>query len=263
MITDVRVQSQDASHDVPDDGAPVYRVWLGWRNNRSHTDGWQAFLNALRTTFIPSTYQVMGRFGLVAYIPSVLAAEQAENIPDETALLVYSSQEQYERAFKSVAGRAYVLLHWAVFNNRGALWPSRSDWAVRHPASPVGKVLSTVWPAVTSGPTLAQADSQIVFLALHHPADPLPTVAAVEAALGASDGERVVCRDGRLSFVWLATRRERSAAAVKNAVLVQMPSWVALAAHDAKGAICNPDGFAPVETDLILEENQTLHLTLP
>jgi NAD-dependent dihydropyrimidine dehydrogenase PreA subunit len=77
----------------------------------------------------------MEPLGLSAYFPALLpdsipfgSNDRFLKIPDEIALVVYPSQEEYENAIKnSVAGRAYGLLHWPVFNGKDPeIPPSKS-----------------------------------------------------------------------------------------------------------------------------------------
>lgn len=100
------------------------RVWRGYRSE-SLLHKRQDFTDKLKTIFIPQTAQQMYPLGLQAYFPAILPetfvtgpADRSDLlIPDEVALVVYPSDEAYKQATqKSVAGRAYGLLHSTVFN---------------------------------------------------------------------------------------------------------------------------------------------------
>ena len=122
------------------------RVWRGFRS-RSYFNKRDNFDKIIREVFIPQTAQQMEPLGLCAYFPALLpnsipagSNDQFLKIPDEVALVVYPSIESYQRAVtSSVAGRAYSLLHWPVFNgNDPEIPPSQSA----HPEPWAG---SLVW----------------------------------------------------------------------------------------------------------------------
>jgi hypothetical protein len=240
----------------------AFRVWLGWRAAAlRETGGWDKFLGHLKSVFIPATWQVMPPFGLSAYLPSVFAEDQGDDWPDETALLVYAGTEGYEqRRPRSVAGRAYGLLHQAVFEF-GKVRSSRSAWAAAWPERPAhdARVLAWYWPAAAAGPVLARADSAVVFLALGHADAPSIGADEVRQALDDVDGEVVVCRDGVMSFIWLATHGKPSAADVAAALQARRPDWRVHAAHDATGVPQPIDE----EQGVALAAHQTLHFAMP
>ncbi len=99
------------------------RVWRGFRS-RSYFDNRAKFDKIVGSIFVPHTAQQMEPLGLSAYFPALLpdsipagSNDRFLKIPDEIALVVYPSKEKYDSAVKlSVAGRAYSLLHWPVFN---------------------------------------------------------------------------------------------------------------------------------------------------
>jgi hypothetical protein len=117
-----RAQPNDttASHAARDEGSPspvapnAVRVWRGYAVDRPHLD---AFHQALVTTFIPITTQVMGKLGLTAYLPAIVPSDPTPTVPDEIALVFYRSQADYEvGAYGTTAGRAYQNLHLSLFN---------------------------------------------------------------------------------------------------------------------------------------------------
>jgi hypothetical protein len=110
------------------------RVWRGFRS-RSFFDNRSGFDSIVGSIFVPQTAQQMEPLGLRAYFPALLpdsippgSNDQFLKIPDEVALVVYPSKEEYQQAVNlSVSGRAYSLLHWPVFNgNDPEIPPSRS-----------------------------------------------------------------------------------------------------------------------------------------
>ena len=74
-----------------------------------------AFLEALRTMFIPGTAQVQRLFALRAYLPTVMPASNGD-LPDEVALVFYESQDAYHEGTTFVLGRAYQTLHSTIFS---------------------------------------------------------------------------------------------------------------------------------------------------
>ncbi|MBN3564854.1 hypothetical protein [Aliamphritea spongicola] len=107
------------------------RVWQGFRIASMAAD-WQRFSEQLGKIFIPATVQQMQPLGLQAYFPLILP-DSGFTLPDELALVIYSSQDVYKTATReTVAGRAYGTLHGTVFNfNReGDIPKSRSFFPV-------------------------------------------------------------------------------------------------------------------------------------
>lgn len=235
----------------------IFRVWLGWRASTLRgAGGWVKFALHLQRVFVPATVQVMGRFGLLAYLPSLAQEGQSEALPDETALLVYRSQGEYKAAFDTVAGRAYGLLHEAVFDMTPS--KSRSAWAKTLPAALEAKLPATHWPAAAGGPEFTQDSSAAVYLVLQHPPGTPASLQQVRDALGTADGEAVVCQSGALSFVWLATRGDRSAQQQAHQLLQRYPDWQVLVKQDAKRASAGSDGFAADAAGVAFPPNQTL-----
>lgn len=97
------------------------RVWRGFADRHLSRD---TFLRHLREVFIPLTPQQQAPFGLTAYLPTILPADKPEGVPDEIALVFYRSREAYQGAKRATGGRAYNLLHAAVFD----FARSTSDW---------------------------------------------------------------------------------------------------------------------------------------
>lgn len=241
---------------------PAFRVWLGWRADRLRSPGrWKDFVDHLKRTFVPATWQVMCRFGLLAYAPSVLQEVQNDELPDETALLVYRGVDEYKTSFGTVIGRAYSLLHGAVFESL-APHTSRSAWASPWPDAPEPKLAAYWWPAASDGPVFTDVASNVVYLVLRHPAEAPPDAGAVYGALGKLDGEVVICQVPKLSFIWLATRVEHSAQVCMNNILAAWPDWKQEAAHDATFAACEGEPFDSVKHEIALDAGQTLHFAV-
>ncbi len=91
------------------------RVWLGYRH-LNYAERRDRFVEQLGSIFIPQTVQQMKAVGLHAYFPMVVP-DTSGALPDETALVVYPSQDEYRAATReTVAGRAYGALHGTCFN---------------------------------------------------------------------------------------------------------------------------------------------------
>lgn len=111
-------------------GIPVrpdsVRVWRGYS---VETPPRIKFKEKLRTTFIPGTPQFQAPLGLTAYLPAVLPTDVPNGVPDEIALVFYESQQDYNAAKETIAGRAYADLHGTVFSFTSPR-RSTSDWPV-------------------------------------------------------------------------------------------------------------------------------------
>ena len=95
---------------VPPDSV---RVWRGYKLASLPN---QTFLANLGAIFIPVTAILQRLFGLTAYLPTVLPLEKPAGVPDEIALVFYTAQQAYNDTKLIVGGRAYSLLHSAVFD---------------------------------------------------------------------------------------------------------------------------------------------------
>ncbi|WP_315983034.1 hypothetical protein [Aliamphritea spongicola] len=83
------------------------RVWQGFRIASMAAD-WQRFSEQLGKIFIPATVQQMQPLGLQAYFPLILP-DSGFTLPDELALVIYSSQDVYKTATReTVAGGPMV-----------------------------------------------------------------------------------------------------------------------------------------------------------
>jgi hypothetical protein len=98
------------------------RVFAGYR---LPTLAREAFLKELGETFMPGTPNMLAPLGLAAYLPAVLDFEDDSGLPDEVALIVYSSRGAYEAARRdSLQGRMYTHSHAGIFD----MGRSRGQW---------------------------------------------------------------------------------------------------------------------------------------
>src|SRR5438552_17382845 len=89
------------------------RVWRGYKLSSLPQ---QTFLGNLGAIFIPVTAILQRLYGLTAYLPTVLPLEKPAGVPDEIALVFYTAQQAYNDTKLIAGGRAYSLLHSAVFD---------------------------------------------------------------------------------------------------------------------------------------------------
>jgi hypothetical protein len=90
-----------------------------WYGSKTPLLSWLDFCGRLGEILIPATAQFQANLGLTAYVLSVLPEEKPLHVPDEIALVFYESQEVYKSTFKTTGGRAYGLLHRAIFDFSG------------------------------------------------------------------------------------------------------------------------------------------------
>lgn len=104
-------------------GPDSIRVFAGYRLPSLTRD---AFFKELSETFMPGTPYMLAPLGLAAYLPAVIDLDPAAGLPDEVALIVYSSLEAYNNARQnSLPGRMYTHSHAGVFD----MAKSRGQWA--------------------------------------------------------------------------------------------------------------------------------------
>ena len=233
------------------------RVWRGWRKE---TVAWDKFIRHLATIFIPATWQVMGRLGLRLYVPSVLAESKPEGMPDEVALLFYPSQSAYLAArFRSAAGRAYGLLHEAVF----AFTPERrstSTTAVSwSPGQPAPLQDQPFHRQATGNGCRFCAAQRVVFLALSHQQAPSAMPGALFAVLGQCCDEAVVYGENAFTLAWLAVRNagEFDRGMLAAELASRLPASTLVAVHAAERMQFQVDYFAEFD-GLALQSDQTL-----
>lgn len=100
------------------------RVFFGKKLSRLSRED---FFSELGTTFMPGTPYMLVPLGLAAYLAAVFDPPgDAPELPDEAALIVYASKEDYDTARnESLQGRIYLHSHSGVFDmvESKAQWP--------------------------------------------------------------------------------------------------------------------------------------------
>ncbi|HEV3316179.1 MAG TPA: hypothetical protein VG488_04375 [Candidatus Angelobacter sp.] len=158
------------------------RVWRGYKLSSLPQ---QTFLANLGGIFIPVTAILQRLYGLTAYLPTVLPTDKPSGVPDEIALVFYTAQQAYNDTKLIVAGRAYSLLHSAVFDLTQSqsgfptllgnkldfdtpyyLFPESADWQSGFSQVFVGTRKANVQPPAFAASILAFLDH----LRKHHPA---------------------------------------------------------------------------------------------
>lgn len=128
-----------ATPEPPPQDALAVRVWIARRRQNRNAEGLptgpalsrDAFLTALRQTFVPATVQLMAPLGLCAYFPTLPPAvavppgNPSDDLPEETALVFYTSREAYDTARQTPVGRLYAESHRLYFDALATGWPER------------------------------------------------------------------------------------------------------------------------------------------
>jgi hypothetical protein len=207
-------------------GAQHMRLWCGFRR----TSGtWSRFAGDLGATFVPATWQIMRRYGLVSYVPTLLAEDHPPEMPDEVALLAYRTEADYRASKKTVEGRSYGIMHAAIF-----------DFAIPGRAS--DSTVPTPWPGgdgqgepraawhrapSAGGLDLLERKTSLQFIALSCAPEVTPEAAAIFDALAPANGEAAILRAPSFALVWVALEKESDGQAVAAAVRGAVPgSWL-------------------------------------
>jgi hypothetical protein len=179
------------------------RLWLGWRAvpYAKNDDGWDRFVTHLSATFIPATWQVMREHGLLTYVPSVLTAVTGAGLPEEIALLCYTTPEAYDGRKSTVAGRSYSVMHEAIFDFATDGRHSRSDWA--KPDVPDEKPARRL--PLTGGLDFADAAARIHVLVLRHPGAAALRPQQLWQALSEQPGGLAAWCQRGYSVLWVAS----------------------------------------------------------
>ncbi len=187
-------------------GTPALRAWLGWRAQRLtlRPEGWTAFMGDLNRTFVPATWLLMRPYGLLGYLPSLAPETKPAHVPDEVALLIYSSTADYERHKTTVAGRSYSVMHRALFEFDDPTRRSRSGWAAPPPMA--GRLQAVHRPARDEGLDFRHPQTVPVCLILSGPTGQVADPAQVLAHLGQDRHEAVAVCEAGLTVAWVATR---------------------------------------------------------
>ena len=83
-----------------------------WRGFRSQAKTQAEFAKFLGTVFVPACALLQPNAGLHAYLPSMPAQEgKPAGVPDQTALMFWTTPQTYHDGFKKLAVRAYTNLH--------------------------------------------------------------------------------------------------------------------------------------------------------
>jgi hypothetical protein len=184
--------------------APGYlRVWRGWKRDDV---GDSAFIDGLRSPFVPATWQVMQHYGLMCYVPSALQGGDGA-LPNEVALLFYTSKDDYESHKAVWIGKRYSSMHSELFRFGDAGKPNSTSAEGQPPDSPPTQAPAKppAWWRRNSdaGQMLWANTAPAAFVALTPgPAnkDPTPWF----AALGHTADEAIVFLDRAFVLVWLA-----------------------------------------------------------
>lgn len=184
---------------------PALRAWLGWRTERLVTrpDGWASFTSDLNRTFVPATWLLMRPYGLIGYLPSLATESKPAHVPDEVALLIYSSTADYDRHKATVGGRSYSVMHRALFEFDDPTRRSRSGWASAAPAE--SRVQAFHRPAQAGGLGFRHPQAVPMCLILAGPTGRAADSATVFAAIGHERHEAVAVCEADLTVVWVAT----------------------------------------------------------
>ena len=84
-------------------------VWRGFRSTTKTPEEFAAFLGSV---FLPACSLLQPNAGLHAYVPSLPIKDgKPEAVPDQTALMFWTTPQTYHDAFKTIAVRAYTNLH--------------------------------------------------------------------------------------------------------------------------------------------------------
>jgi hypothetical protein len=69
--------------------------------------------------FVPACALLQPNAGLCAYVPTMVPqADKPAGVPDQTALMFWSDKDQHDKAFKTVAVRAYTNLHGDAYDTK-------------------------------------------------------------------------------------------------------------------------------------------------
>ncbi|WP_326532747.1 uracil-DNA glycosylase family protein [Pseudorhodoferax sp.] len=196
------------------------RIWLGWRLAALAKDdaGWSTFTTDLANRFIPATCDVMRAHGLRVYVPSVLAPSAGSGLPEEIALLGYTSRAAYDSHKKTARGRHYSAMHGELFNfNTKPTHPPKSvsDWAELQGQA----VEPALRRAAPGAPNFGAADAVVHMLLLRHAsAQALDPAQVLQALAGHAGAVALWCQSG-FTAVWLASAAALTQADVAAPVL--------------------------------------------
>ena len=87
---------------------PMLRVWRGFKQKDAIADDFKSKVNQ---RLIPALAEIGPKQGLTAYIPALLPASKPSSLPDEIALIAYSSATEYQTIRTTPKGSLYGPLH--------------------------------------------------------------------------------------------------------------------------------------------------------
>ena len=162
------------------------RVWCGYRKGATSRGD---FVRKLKTFFIPETVSCMAPFGMTAYLPVILPEHPEWFVPDEIALVFYSSQDAYRTAMKEPEGRDYGTSHWRVFDKGDDGCKCRKSFS-KFPVRYSGRLMSrTPYHLFRERTDWQQGETDLTVLLLPkadcRPAAPCSSSAELEALCGA------------------------------------------------------------------------------
>lgn len=243
--------------------APLHlRSWCGWR--RSDAGDWARFAGDIATTFVPATWQVMHRHGLLSYVPGLLREDHAAALPDEVALLIYRSEDEYNTQKNTVAGRGYGLMHGAVFDfakapGNNSDKTSGTNVPTPWPGGDGGTRPRKAWHRSTAGDgaSLLSPYARVQFIAveLASGATPTATPQALFDALAPTVNEAAVLIAPAFALAWVALDAKTDAAAIAAAFTAASGGTLAAAqvARDATVTAGHTDVY--VGTDMRADES--------
>lgn len=238
------------------------RVWRGWRlaSLAQSADGFDRFVRDLGATFVPATWQVMHRYGLLGYVPSVLAKDKDASLPDEVAILVYRSRDAYAAAKDFVAGRSYSIMHGALFEFADAKRRSGSEWA-EDVAAEMPNANTRRRGPTSGGARFGDATATVHFAALKHEAETAVQAADVLAKLQDEPGEVVAWRGPGVTLVWVAAAEAIDIATRASGLLSLFANGSVAAAHAGGPTVAGGDYFADASPGISLQADRTLYIT--
>jgi hypothetical protein len=90
-----------------------------WRGYKTAAKPYADFAKFLGTVFVPACALLQPKAGLSAYVPSMMPqVNKPAGVPDQTALMFWTDQAQHDKAFKTVAVRAYTNLHGDAYDTK-------------------------------------------------------------------------------------------------------------------------------------------------
>jgi hypothetical protein len=181
-----------------------FRLWTGFRRTGT---AWNRFADDLAKTFVPATWQVMRRYGLLSYVPTLFNEQRPAGIPDEVALLVYRTEGEYKLNKQTVAGRSYGVMHGAIFEFAGdAAGVSDSTVPTPWPGGNGGPKPRKGWhrDASSGGASLLDATKTLHFVAVSFAAGAAPSAQKLFDALSPSTAEAAVVVAPSFALAWVA-----------------------------------------------------------